>query len=88
MSCILIGSGYKKPNHCRTDAFLKSGMKPKAVKKSGKAVSTGVCLMSIKLHTHEGGVQVKLSPSVLPAALRPCERHGRSAVRHVRTSIS
>ena len=45
-SCILIGSSFKKPNHCRTDAFLTSGLKPKAVQKAGKAVITGVCLMS------------------------------------------
>ena len=51
MYCILIGSSFQKSNHCRTYAFLKSGFYPMAVKKAGKAVITGLGLMSIKLGT-------------------------------------
>ena len=35
-------------------AFLKSGLKPMAVKKAGKAVIRRVCLTSIKLRTGGG----------------------------------
>ena len=51
ISCILFGSSFKKPNHCRADDFLKSGLKPKAVKEAGRP-SSQVCVWCQSNGTH------------------------------------
>ena len=59
-------------------AFLKSVLKPKAVKKAGKAVIRRVCLTSIKLRTGGGlsagdPVTCTQPSSMLPAVLSPTQ---------------
>ena len=62
MSHIFISSSFQKSNHCRTEAFLKSGFYPMAVKKQGRLSSRDcVCCQT----AHVGQVQFNLSPSLL-----------------------
>lgn len=64
MSRILIGSSCQKSK--QVGRFSRIWYLYNTLEKAGKAVTAGMCLMPIKLHTH-GSAMVKQRPPSLPA---------------------